>query len=795
MWDLPHTIAKRNVWRFLSASRLPHNHLTRCKHREITPTSKMKSLCLIQLVVLFIFSNAAYSLHKVVLPSRPTPIQSFAASELNKFCNRIFTKPIRLNGKERALSFFVGYSKAARKAGFKKTTLTEDQFTIELLKDKIMLRGYDNCSTPYSYYGRTGTLSAVYYFLRKFCGVDFLFPDEDGILVPLNPKLNIQNGVLISPTPSFMFRGITFPKKEFSMRETTLFARRLLCSRFQLPSYNQRYTFRSWKKRFGTSHPEYFCEENGKKVFHPLTHPNPCFSNPAVLRVVVKELLTYFKDHPNAKQYRLFEDLPYKACQCANCANSPARLRRTPGDYGEEYFAFAGKVAEAVGKVFPDKRLIVNTKSNYAYPPELVVLPSNLIVNFITGRSMMFKQAVMIEKTALLKKWKRSDAVIYFRSYARMPKYKDYPIMNQKHLIKYILDAEGLTTGMYKSDAKKQVTYAFSALNNYLQGNLIFDVKLNTDKLIHKFLTFNFPGAETEMLEFYRLMEKNWSTQPICMFDPLISIYRPENLAVPMDKLNSANIKIKKKGYIFKKLFSEFKKLYRLSNNVNEHYKHILTKKFTAPAPQGKVLIDGILSPDEWSSATQTELTELIRPLALADYKGSFKISSDPESATNIFLMMDKSNLYIALKVGEPEMNKLRFTTLGNGNSEIRYDDGVELYFTNPASKGFYRLQYNVGGFYSLRKQKDINDITRHLDDATFSKAVKRYKDHYVIELKIPFRSFGLSEDGIRLNIIRNRVCIPEKFDFKDLRKVRRQILSIGAGGPYEMSSAATITK
>jgi Domain of unknown function (DUF4838) len=730
--------------------------------------------------------------YKIVKPEPATKIQSLAASELGAFCRKIFKTPIVLNGVKTKLVFYIGYSKSAKESGFAKPMLNDDEFSLELRANKLLMTGFDDCDNPFSFYGRTGTLSAIYYFLTKFCRVDFFFPGKYGIYLPENPSLNIPEGIVIKPSASFKYRGITFNKGEFNKKEQTLFSRRLLCSRFELPPYGQRYKFKNWKKRFWQDHPDYFCQESCQPVYHPLTHPNPCFSNPAVVKQVAEDVISFFDKHPTAASYRLFEDLPYRPCQCRRCHTSKARQVRKPGDYGEEYFGFVSKIAHIVDRKYPNRKLIVNTKSNYSHPPTLIKIPPNIIINFIS-RYRLFDQTIVMKRLASLKEWRKHGATIYFRSYARMPKYKDYPIMNHEHLSDYIRSSEGLTSGLYKSDAAKNTPYAFSALNNYLQAKLLFESSESDTKLIRRFLAFNFPGAESEMLKFYQLMEQNWTTQPLAMTDPLISIYRYKKLQAPWNNLVAAEKKITKKGYLFKELYKKFQILYQLSKEQHERYKMAQAKVINLKSPKQPIIIDGDLVDNEWQQATEISLTELVKPISLAKAQAKSVIDNDSFHPAIILLTMDKHNLYIAIKAFEPEIDKLRHCVNRDGDIAIRYDDTIDIYIAPENASFFYRLQYNTMGFYSLRKQRNINDITEHHSEISFSHAVKIAKNYFVMEFKFPFEQFNLSADGIKLNIIRNRLCLPVKFDWKDLKKRQLSILSIGRNSPYDMSSACTI--
>ena len=504
--------------------------------------------------------------YRIIVSQEPTQIELFAAEELKYFLNEIYSEPIVLNGNKTNITFFVG---DVNQKVLSKNDFRDGLFGVFYKDNQLLFTGSDspdvNPATDFQLCA--GTASSVYYFLTKYMGVNFYFPGENGYEFKKNPPL-IFNESSDVPEPSFIVRGISVKNSSYTPEENILFFRRLLGN---VPYWAKRdyyyYYLNKWKTRFENSHPEYLGLYNGKRSSGKYPYHLPCFSNPAVIKQSVDDILNILNEDPTIKTIRIFADCPLQFCECDNCITMPERkyIGETE-ENGEMVYGIAKKIIDEVHKFKPDIQLLVQTKlytnsGSYFKPSKLVTMGSQCTILHLTRRNRMplFNHTKEVE---IAKEWLKDSVTIVLKSYERYPEAKDYPLI-KPHLDRDFLRLFlGIATGTTDSEASTKSPYSFSALGQYLQMKMLFDINIDLDKEIVKFCTFAYPGAQNEMVKFYTYMEDIYSKRSEFSKPLLDDVYKFENNTKAMNLLDQAAGKLNSESVYFDQLHNDFLKFH-----------------------------------------------------------------------------------------------------------------------------------------------------------------------------------------------------------------------------------------
>ena len=716
--------------------------------------------------------------YRVICPEAPNEVEKLAAAELEKFLAMAFTHPLVLDGTDGPVTFYVGYSPAAELAGFSRPTFFDGEFMVARRGRAILVAGYDDAGSPLVWSNAAGTLSAVYYLLDRHLDFEFYFPTDAGVAVPRNPPVLLKEGE-DRPHPSFAVRGFSCDGDGVSHEDGLLFQRRLLCA---VPAWirnNTRYTFANWKDRFWTTHPEYFAEAAGEKVFHQWLNSNPCFSSEAAVQQVATDVAERFAQNPGLTCVTLFDDIPYCPCMCARCVASEARRLGGEEAISEEYFGFVAKVAAQVLAKYPDRKLLAHTKE-YRWPPKRVKLDSRVAIDLLAARPEIYNPARLADILRQVQAWHDNGNPIVLKSYERMPHFKNYPLISPLHTVKYARAMHGLALGFLSSDSDPGIPYAYSALNNYVQGKILFDVHADENQLIKQFVAYSFPGAEAEMEQFFAKMEKLWAAKKDFHYDALADSYAVTNLEQPLALLRAAELKLRPGATLFPPLRQAFEALYTLAQEKTPYYAARAPKDVRPPAAPGAVTVDGTLNDAEWRGATEFEL---------------MPIKWDPNGGTpqpgKVRIMRDRDHLYLGMIAYDTDIKSLTQLCTRNNEGNVWQDDSFEIMIApGPELSPYYQLIINSLGVWMQLENTYPDRVSNPTEKLKFTTAAKVFSNRYEVELAIPLAQFGptaLMHPWL-FNIFRNRMCLPLDYVYADLIRTQWSGISV-MGESFHMVS------
>lgn len=241
---------------------------------------------------------------------------------------------------------------------------SEDQFSCSFPDKNTMVVKCTNVSVQWF----------LNHILEKYAGIHYLFNDSIGrscnktrnVKVPLKP---------FSVKPSFELGRYTYLSNPAS--RPWFYMKRGARTNHDL----HHIIFPAKKYRKNNSYPDAIRPViNGKrlqKIPAGGMYWQPCYSNPETARIAVENILEYLKENPETQSISLTVNDCGGYCQCKECerVNGPGKQF----DKSEVYFTWVKRVAEAVGKKYPELP-IVALAYNLVYNPCSFKLPDNVVI-------------------------------------------------------------------------------------------------------------------------------------------------------------------------------------------------------------------------------------------------------------------------------------------------------------------------------------------------------------------------------------------------------------------------------
>ncbi len=693
--------------------------------------------------------------YQILTVDNPSATCRTAASELAGILEKTYERPIMLNGSDKAIVFYIGVSGNAILAGFTDLPGIKDKFGIFRKERDFLFYGHDDTDVDpeKSIRGQAGTLLAVYYFLTQYAGTQFFFPGENGYSVSKEKEILFPSDRDV-PEPSFTLRGFSLMSTEFSYKERAMFFRRMLCSMPVWAHMDVYYVYlNNWKKRFFAEHPEYFMMRSGKRISENYPDHVPCFSNPDVIQQTVADIIDILNREPSKKTVKIFCDAPINLCECDPCKSM--QERKIVGDginVSESVYGFQKKIADIIHQTHPGVYFLTQTKGrSYYEPPKLVQFDNRFTVNILAQPHLTdVKHQAFAVDTA--KKWQEAGVRTFLFGY---PRYTDIPTKNMPVITphftaEYLRTFKGITSGTATSELNNN-PYSFSALNQFVQARLLFDLDADTDRLIKEFCAFAYPGAEQEMIRFYEEMERLYRDRKDVHYDPFCDIYSSGNLEKPMRLLADAAETITGNRIFFDKLQEDFKAFYERSlaqkgkAEEQEARNKVRLQQTENPItlPYSVADIDMNSSPEQWKNAIALQFSA---PAEIEDFQQS-----------KLYLICTERNLYVGLVAAENKMSELRANSRENFKGAFWSDDNFEFMLVPPNRTDYHQIVINANGNYRVLEHPQFKDATNF--EMETKAAIST--DCWNVAMKIPLAQFGEIHPGQqwKFNAFRNRLC------------------------------------
>jgi hypothetical protein len=261
----------------------------------------------------------------------------------------------------------LGPSAALARHGVKTDMLKDDEWLIRSGPTFLAIVGRD-VDGAIMRESAIGTYNGLIAFLEGYCGVRQYMPGKLGRIVPKQETLTIPDDLNVHGRKSIVW-GVA---RYLGPRGVQMRWRWRGLPGVRVKSCGgHSWNFAFPVKEYFKEHPEYFALVSGKRTNHKWS--SLCVSHPDVLRLKIDWAKKMLEDydalelgHPDSYGGSC------PGCQCEKCT--------ALGDLGERCYTFHKKVAEAIRKWNPSKRVLITAYGPTKYARPNWSLPENAVV-------------------------------------------------------------------------------------------------------------------------------------------------------------------------------------------------------------------------------------------------------------------------------------------------------------------------------------------------------------------------------------------------------------------------------
>lgn len=469
------------------------------------------------LVLAFLFPLAAVPVELVrdgapllpiVVPSDAIPAEKTAAKELAEALEKISGARFSVVGSAEpgAAAIYLGQSSkiAALLPDIDFSSLNPDELIVRAVGNSLVLTG-----------GRPrGTLYAVYDFLEHDLGVCFW----SSSVTEYPSKRSIETIASRRDAPVFQVRDIDY---WINVREKRFTARMRYNGDFGwcniLPDeYGGSVCILGWchtfhrlipASKYYKSHPEWFAENNGKRVAHE-SAAQLCMTNPALQRELARNMAEMLRANPKKKIISLSINDGGPICQCASCS----RIDKAEGSGAGSVLTGVNAVASILEKEFPDVRIETIAYAGMTAAPKKLKAHPNVIVRVC---SMLANQAKKLDSPEnasfrnALRNWKNHANQLLVWNYTSnfLAPFMPHPNLGQiAPDLRFF--AENSVIGVFQEVEPTWEAPDLVDLRIWLYAKLLWNPYQDEQALTEKFLTGYYREAAPAVREYLRRREE-----------------------------------------------------------------------------------------------------------------------------------------------------------------------------------------------------------------------------------------------------------------------------------------------
>lgn len=450
----------------------------------------------------------------VVIPAEASETVRYAAGELARYIEQISGArvPIVRDGAEVAgIPIRVGPVPTERPEGI----------VISVADDGVRIGGD----------GDRGTLFAVYRFLEDALGCRWLAVGEE--YVPKTATIDLQPMELAN-APVFDMRVLNARREDLRAWGTRMGFNGFYTAEdvgttgnsYYLPQavpMCHAYHLLIPAEKYLATHPEWFPLLQGERQPGALHGKQLCVTAEGLADEFAKNVIALFDEDPNLRVVSVSPNDGYGWCECEACQALDEKLcgSRTTRQglagekpfVGDRVFWFANQVAERVGKVHPDRLLLVLSYINYAEPPDSIV-PAPNVVPWLCHYAPADYSRPINDPTSepnaqfndLLVRWAARAPHLLFYSYVSKSMWWRMPRPVWHSFADDVQHLHSLGVRRY---------YCQSTLSDwpeagplyYVVGKLLWDPSQSPDAIIADWTSHMYGPASEQMAAFYAALE------------------------------------------------------------------------------------------------------------------------------------------------------------------------------------------------------------------------------------------------------------------------------------------------
>ena len=262
------------------------------------------------------------------------------------------------------------------------------------------------------------------------------------------------------------------------------------------------------------SHPEYFCEVDGKRRSGNETQP--CLTNPDVLRIVVSNVFDRLAADPDARMVGVSQNDNQMYCRCAKCA----AVDDEEGAHTGTLLRFVNAVAEEVEKKRPDV-LVQTLIYQYTRTPPKITRPRHNVVPCLCaiecGRSCPIPERTSVQDGRFmddLEAWGKLTSHLYVWDYTTNYRNYQYP-MPIEHTFQDNLLAYRKNNVQYMFMEGSDANHAdFCELKAWLLAKLMWKPDQDVKTLLDRFFAGYYGAAAPFVREYFDKTQAEMRARP-----------------------------------------------------------------------------------------------------------------------------------------------------------------------------------------------------------------------------------------------------------------------------------------
>jgi len=756
--------------------------------------------CLL-LALVFLVSGAAFGAVELVNKGKPTAeiviakdaVQGvkLAAQDLQKHLELISGAKLRIvnaPSPDMQNQVYVGESEFTKKLDYKPTEfnnsgleiIAKDNYVIldgpnihwipspyqESRSDSLYLRSSaitgktvpkpDNFPSPglkkwQEFCGNLGAWYAVAELLEQL-GVRWYMPYENGTVIPNMKTIAIPEQHL-KKEAKFAKREWTYYGTMRSDGEGVAWLKRLKVGNNEIILFNHTTyaIYSSYEQQ--QLHPEYLAQDaKGNFILgYPSGRGIPRYTDPGFRKASVTYMRKVLDSQPDLSAIAIGTPdggIKIDARDIHKYGKPADSIEQKTSNY---LWDFNAHLARELKKSHPDKYLLyTNIAGARAVPTNIGEFPSNILFPpNIRPASLWGLDTHRKARLEKLRKWhaqmktvRKAPAWDHWLSY-RTPSRPRYPVIfteslqNQmKEILPYVngkfieIQPQKFQVKGEKLPRRRLGMPGLVHLMVYWQNKLFWNPDEDRASMLDEYYKLFFGPAETQMREFYEFAENVWMRQESRSLTESTGFLKEVDVDKYFEILARARVKAGK-GTVYDKRIAMIEKdmqsLKKLFPNLTR------TGSWVRAYPTREPLkIDGDLS----------------------EYKYGWKKMSDwttgeiPEknlTRTMIALTPDKSAVIVGAICYENKMDQLKAECTVNDDFSIFSDDVIEVYINTP-ERSYFKIVVNTNGAI-WDETTDVVIIDRDtlpiLWNPGVKAAVKKFPDHWAVEIMIPTKDFG----------------------------------------------------
>lgn len=410
--------------------------------------------------------------------------------------------------------------------------LKPDGFVIETAPGRLVLAG----RPP------DGTSFAVYRFLEKAVGVRWLWPGENGTIIPKTASLAV-GAMAVREEPTFLWRALGpggalwgpadkwTKERELGVSEEHQRAQKLWEKRNRFGGLRARsghaFGLILPPEKYGPTHPEYFALTGGKREwedFNGKHRKQPCTTNPDVIRLTVEYCRRYFDEHPDHGIISISPNDGRGFCECEQCRRLDTGAMQQgdgspdPGSPRESFpiitdrmITFGNQVADQVARTHPGKKVLLLAYSQYNEPPVRVKANPNLLVQYTMRCAGHWNPETEERNFAAVAAWARTAPTLGIYEYIEQVNYAGLPRPIPELIARSVLRLHELGYRYYETQAGDG--YAGNGLSYYVLGRTLWDPAADVAAIQRDYIEKGFGAAAPAVTRYFNRLVTRWKEQ------------------------------------------------------------------------------------------------------------------------------------------------------------------------------------------------------------------------------------------------------------------------------------------